>query len=135
MTTLIPRGVAPAPAQPAVAEAVDGEPGYLRFEVGSPPLPVPVGLTDQPRTTLRADEEIAAEIRSYLRRAMDTGEPAISVLVEDGVVLLSGQLERQLLVHRLLEWTNGISGVVSVSNRLTARYNDAMVPFAWGFTS
>lgn len=133
MTTLIPCDAAPAAAQPAAASLVDGESGYLRFEPGLPPQPVPVGLSDHPRTAPRADEEIAEEIRSYLRRTMNTGEPAVHVLVEDGVVALDGQLDRQGLVHRLLEWTNGISGVVSVSNRLTARNNDATVPFAWGF--
>ncbi len=133
MTTLTPQDTASASA--SSASSLDGESGYLRFEAGLPPHPVPVGLAHQPRATLRADEEIAQEIRGYLRRSMDTGEPAVSVLVEDGVVVLIGQLDRQGLVHRLLEWTNGISGVLSVSNRLTARYNDATVPFAWGFYS
>jgi len=133
MTTLTPHDAAPAAAQPDAVSSADGESGYLLFEAGLPPRPAPVGLSDRPRAALRADVEIAEEIRSYLRRTMNTGEPVVSVLVEDGVVVLGGELDRQGLVHRLLEWTNGVSGVVSVSNRLTARYNDATVPFAWGF--
>ena len=48
---------------------------------------------------------------------------------------LVGQLDRHLLVHRLVEWTCGVSGVVSVTDGLTARLNDAAVPFAWGFSA
>jgi osmotically-inducible protein OsmY len=89
----------------------------------------------RPRPTARADAEITAEIRGYLRRGLQVEDTAVDVQVEAGVVLLTGELSRQMFVHRLLERVNGISGVVSVTNRLTARYNDAVVPFAWGFPS
>jgi osmotically-inducible protein OsmY len=94
----------------------------------------PVGANDQPRATPRADAEIAAEIRGYLRRGLQVEDTAICIQVSHGEVLLTGELSRQMHVHRLLERVNGISGVVSVTSRVTARYNDAVVPFAWGFT-
>ena len=94
---------------------------------------LPVGAYDQPRASLRADEEIAAEIRGYLRRGLKVADHEVEVQVEDGMVRLTGELARQMFVHRLLERVNGISGVVSVCSRLTARHNDAVVPFAWGF--
>lgn len=125
MTTLVQRDDAPA-EPPTAASALGWLAEPSRAEL-------PVGLGDHPRATPRADAEIAAEIQAYLRRGLPAEDCAVSVQVTDGVVLLAGELARQMFVHRLIEWVNGIAGVVSVTNRLTARYNDAVVPFAWGF--
>lgn len=97
------------------------------------PYHLPVGTGDQPRPTPHPDAAIAHQIRDYLRRGMQVEDSAICIQVSHGEVMLTGELSRQMHVHRLLERVNGISGVVSVTNRVSARYNDAMVPFAWGF--
>jgi osmotically-inducible protein OsmY len=129
MTTLIQRNELPAELLSAVTEAVrqsdSKDPRAARR------LTVVPG--SGPRAGLRRDEDIAAEVRGYLRRGLNVADSAVEVTVEDGLVTLTGQLDRQLLVHRLVEWTCGVSGVVSVTNGLTARLNDAAVPFAWGF--
>lgn len=127
MTALVQRPDAPAELSATDASAADwtGEPAELTS---------PVGADDQPRATPRTDAEIEAEIRGYLRRGLHVEDSAVSIEVTDGVVQLTGELARQMFVHRLLERVNGISGVVSVTNRLTARHNDAVVPFAWGFS-
>ncbi|MFL6162523.1 MAG: BON domain-containing protein [Jatrophihabitantaceae bacterium] len=131
--TLIQRGEAPVDYQAAaVADAV-----WTADRVGQPPRPrhltaVPAGA-DQPRLTPRPDRDIAAEIDRYLRRGMQLDDTVVQVAVRDGVVTLTGELASQLLVHRLVEQSCAVSGVVSVSSQLTARYNDAIVPFAWGF--
>jgi osmotically-inducible protein OsmY len=130
MTTLIRRDELPAQFLPAVvAEAVwEGDSDNARVARRLTAVP-----GSRPRADLRSDEEIADEIRGYLRRGMKVADSAVGIAVEDGLVTLVGQLDRQLLVHRLVEWTCGVSGVVSVTNELTARLNDAAVPFAWGF--
>ena len=129
-TTTVLAGV-PAPVELAVVEDAIDAPSAAELPLAAV---LPVGADDQPRLTPRADAEIAAEIRGYLRRGLQVEDTAVDVQVEAGVVLLSGELSRQMFVHRLIERVNGISGVVSVTNRLTARYNDAVVPFAWGFS-
>ena len=129
MTTLIQR-------DDASAELTSTELGVQDWidEAALAPVDLPIGANDQPRPTPRSDEEIAEEIRGYLRRGLQVTDTAVTVQVKDGLVLLTGELTRQMYVHRLLERVNGISGVVSVTHRLSARYNDAMVPFAWGFS-
>ncbi len=129
MTTLIQRTDLPAddlPVEGWLAEPTMADELQLADE---PQL----GAGRQPRATPRADSDIAAEIARYLHRGLNVADGEVEVTVEDGVVLLAGQLSRQMFVHRLLERVNGIDGVVSVTHRLTARYNDAVVPFAWGF--
>jgi BON domain-containing protein len=128
MTTLIQRD--DASAEPTSTET------YVEDWIGAPtpaPLDLPATGGGQPRSTPRPDAEIAAEIRGYLRRGLQVADDAICIQVSHGEVMLTGELARQLHVHHVLERVNGISGVVSVTNRMTARYNDAMVPFAWGF--
>jgi osmotically-inducible protein OsmY len=128
MTTLIQRDDASIELTSTEADVED-------WIGGATPAPfdLPVASHEQPRPTPRPDAEIAAEIRGYLRRGLQVEDTAICIQVAAGEVMLTGELARQMHVHRLLERVNGISGVVSVTNRVTARYNDAMVPFAWGF--
>jgi CBS domain-containing protein len=84
------------------------------------------------RPFLRSDLEIDEEIRGFLRRGMKLTDPIVGVSVCEGVVTLTGELDRQLTVRRLVDHVNAISGVIEVRNRLTTRHNDAVVPFAWG---
>jgi CBS domain-containing protein len=83
------------------------------------------------RPFLRSDADIDEEIRGFLRRGMKLTDP-IGVSVCEGVVTLTGELDRQLTVRRVIDHVSAISGVIEVRNRLTTRINDAVVPFAWG---
>jgi CBS domain-containing protein len=84
------------------------------------------------RPFLRGDLEIEEEIRGFIRRGMKLTDPTVGVSVCEGVVTLTGELDRQLAVRRLIDHVNAISGVIEVRNRLTTRHNDAVVPFAFG---
>ena len=91
-----------------------------------------VTRADLLRPFLRSDAEIDEEIRGFLRRGMKLTDPTVGVSVCEGVVTLTGELDRQLTVRRLIDHVSAISGVIEVRNRLTTRLNDAVVPFAWG---
>jgi CBS domain-containing protein len=84
------------------------------------------------RPFLRNDADIDEEIRGFLRRGMKLTDPTVGVSVCEGVVTLTGELDRQLTVRRLIDHVSAISGVIEVRNRLSTRINDTVVPFAWG---
>lgn len=91
-----------------------------------------VTRADLLRPYLRADAEIEEEIRALLRRDMDLTDPMVGISACEGVVVLRGELDRQLAVRRLIEQVSAISGVIDVNNQLTTRHHDAVIPFAWG---
>jgi len=80
-----------------------------------------VTRSDLLRVFLRGDAEILT-----LRFCTDAS--SIDVTVQDGVVTLTGQLERRLLIAPLLEATRAVAGVVSAHDHLTYRVDDTVFP-------
>lgn len=79
-----------------------------------------VTRTDLVRAFIRSDEEIAKEIRELgLARRYWLGRSAVSVAVEDGDVLLEGEVDSKDLADSLVAYAERVSGVVSVESRLT----------------
>lgn len=94
-----------------------------------------VGIVSQGdllRVFLRDDDEIRDDIVDFARRTMHAGPTSLTVDVEEGVVSLTGKLQRQLQVAQLLEHVRRVSGVVEVENLLTARYDDRYFPAPHG---
>lgn len=87
-----------------------------------------VSRSDLLRVFLRQDEEIREEIEQYGTHAMRLDPTTFSVDVHEGVVTLTGKLERELLVGKLINHIRGISGVVDVDSHLTARFDDRYFP-------
>ena len=114
---------ATAPTDTSVAEAarlmdrhqsrfllVTGEDGKL---VGV------VSARDLLRVFLRPDEDIKAEvINDVLSRNQGTGPVLIRVDVTDGVVTLTGELERKSTLKALLPAVRAVDGVIDVKGQL-----------------
>ena len=86
---------------------------------------------DPLKVFLRSDAEIAQEVRQdVLVRAMWVNPDTVTVEVRDGVVTLTGQLERRSLVPITVSLVHGVDGVVDVVDRLTFEVDDGpiMVP-------
>jgi CBS-domain-containing membrane protein len=72
---------------------------------------------------LRADDQIAKDVRAMLTGILFTGPDSVNVVVKNGVVVLTGQPGEPdqpdlIPVAEMLTWN--IDGVVNVLNRLTA---------------
>jgi CBS-domain-containing membrane protein len=107
--------------------------GIKRMPVVDPagPLLGIVSRADLLKVFLRTDAEIAQEIRQeVLVRAMWVNPDTVTVEVRDGIVTLSGQLERRSLIPIAVSLVHGIDGVVDVVDRLTFELDDSpiMVP-------
>lgn len=75
----------------------------------------------------RPDTEIADEIRAEVLRATMMVDPdTMGVEVHDGVVAISGRLERRSLAPMLVELVRAVDGVVDVEARLTWRTDDTV---------
>lgn len=73
---------------------------------------------------LRPDDEIAEEIREEIFRRRLRAELTYQVNVTDGIVELSGQLERRTSTEIAERIARTVDGVVDVVNRLTYRDDD-----------
>jgi CBS domain-containing protein len=74
---------------------------------------------------LRSDADIRAEVlEQVFERAMWIDRTSVGVEVSDGVVTLSGELERRSLIPIAVRLTRGVDGVVDVVDRLTYRHDD-----------
>ena len=107
--------------------------GIKRVPVVDPagPLLGIVSRADLLKVFLRSDAEIAQEVRQdVLVRAMWVNPDTVTVEVRDGVVTLTGQLERRSLVPITVSLVHGLDGVVDVVDRLTFEVDDSpiMVP-------
>jgi CBS-domain-containing membrane protein len=78
---------------------------------------------DLVKVFLRADEAIAADVRTDLGRVFGA-RSSVSVRVVEGVVTLAGELDRKSLVPVMVGLTERVDGVVEVVNNLTYRYDD-----------
>ena len=107
--------------------------GIKRLPVVDPPGPLLgiVSRADLLKVFLRSDADIAQEIRQQvLQRAMWMDPDTVGVDVRDGVVTLTGQLERRSLIPITLSLVRGLDGVVEVVDRLSFELDDTpiMVP-------
>ncbi len=107
--------------------------GIKRLPVVDPagPLLGIVSRADLLKVFLRSDPDIAREIRQQvLRRAMWMDPDTVAIDVRDGVVTLTGQLERRSLIPITVSLVRGLDGVVDVVDRLTFELDDTpiMVP-------
>ena len=90
-----------------------------------------VSRADLLKVFLRSDAEIAQEVRQEVfLRAMWVDPDTVAVEVRDGVVTLTGQLERRSLIPITVSLVHGLDGVVDVVDRLTFEVDDSpiMVP-------
>ena len=95
------------------------------------PLVGIVSRADLLKVFLRSDDQIAQEVRQdVLRRALGVDPDTIDVEVRDGVVTLTGQLERRSLIPITVSLVHGLAGVVDVVDRLGFEFDDStiMVP-------
>jgi CBS domain-containing protein len=107
--------------------------GIKRMPVVDPagPLLGIVSRADLLKVFLRPDADIAREIRQeVLVRAMWMDPDTVGVDVRDGVVNLTGQLERRSLIPIVVSLVRGLDGVVGVVDRLTFELDDIpiMIP-------
>ena len=107
--------------------------GIKRLPVVDPagPLLGIVSRADLLKVFLRSDADIAREVRQeVLLRAMWMDPERVAVDVRDGVVTLTGQLERRSLIPIVVSLVCGLDCVVDVVDRLTYEMDDApiMVP-------
>ena len=107
--------------------------GIKRLPVVDPagPLLGIVSRADLLKVFLRPDADIAAEIRlQVLMLGMWMDPDTVVVDVRDGVVTLTGQLERRSLIPITVSLVRGLDGVVDVVDRLTFEVDDKtiMVP-------
>jgi CBS domain-containing protein len=107
--------------------------GIKRLPVVDPagPLLGIVSRADLLKVFLRSDADIAREIRQQvLMRAMWMNPDTVVVDVRDGVVTLTGQLERRSLIPITVSLVRGLDGVVEVVDRLSFELDDTpiMVP-------
>ena len=92
------------------------------------PLVGIVSRADLLKVFLRSDDQIAREVRQdVLRRALWVDPDTIDVEVGDGVVTLTGQLERRSLIPITISLVHGLAGVVDVVDRLGFEFDDRTI--------
>lgn len=68
---------------------------------------------------LRTDEQIAAEVRALLRNLLLIPEGSVTVSVRDGVVTLSGQVDRTSTQQAAVELASDVFAVMEVIDKLS----------------
>jgi CBS-domain-containing membrane protein len=87
-----------------------------------------VSRRDLVKLFLRGDEEIAAEVRdAILGRALWVDTSGVHVDVHQGVVTLSGQMDRRTEARIASRMTGRVNGVVDVIDKLTWKHDDVHV--------
>ncbi|WP_327169630.1 CBS domain-containing protein [Streptomyces subrutilus] len=123
-----------APAVTVRAERTVTEAARLMTRRGVERLPVVdeedrlVGIVtrrDLLRVFLRPDHEIRrCVIDDVLAETMGIDSEAVGVRVRDGVVTLDGRLARSSQIRLVVRLARELDGVVAVTGRLTARFDD-----------
>ncbi|WP_158894838.1 CBS domain-containing protein [Amycolatopsis anabasis] len=105
------------------------EGGYRRLFVvdGSGRLVGVLARRDLLRLYLRRDGEISRDIREHvLRDALPLKPDAVTVRVQQGVVKLSGTVDRRSDADRVTRLTEAVPGVVAVRNQLRCVFEDVL---------
>ena len=85
-----------------------------------------VSRRDLLSTYLRADDDIRAEVRGdVLRRVLLTDPDAVGIVVDEGVVTLTGKVGRRSTADIAGRLARAVSGVVDVVNLLDWQYDDS----------
>ncbi|MGP3919037.1 CBS domain-containing protein [Nonomuraea sp. 10N515B] len=85
-----------------------------------------VSRRDLVKVFLRSDAEIAAEIRDdVLERSLWVDTAGVTVSVSNGVVTLSGQMDRRTEAGIAARMTGRVNGVVDVIDKLTWKHDDS----------
>jgi CBS domain-containing protein len=87
-----------------------------------------VTRSDLLRVFLRDDEAVCRHLEKIFASEWCIDVSAVGVAVQDGVVTLSGEVERRSLIEPLEDAVRGTAGVVAVHNHLTYRHDDRFVP-------
>lgn len=87
-----------------------------------------VTRSDLLRVFEQTDAEIRGDVRDELRRLPDTTAARVDVTVDNGVVTLTGQLDRRSAVSRTVRLAELVDSVVDVVNRLTYAHDDVELP-------
>lgn len=87
-----------------------------------------VSRSDLLRVLRRADREIREHlVDDVLAREIELDQLTIEVEVRDGIVTLSGEVDRKSRVASLLAAVHPVAGVVGVHNQLTHRFDDTLL--------
>ncbi|WP_037305820.1 CBS domain-containing protein [Amycolatopsis orientalis] len=88
-----------------------------------------VGRSDLLRGFLRTDSELREEVRTeVVRRAMSIDPDTLSIVVHNGVVTVSGEVESTGMIPVIVALIRRLDGVVDVRERLTAGLDDSHLP-------
>ena len=89
-----------------------------------------VTRSDLLRVFLRDDAEILDEVNQVLANLAPQVGTGITSTVQDGVVSLSGDVERLSLALALVGEVRLIGGVVAIEDRITAQFDDVHIAMA-----
>lgn len=87
-----------------------------------------VTRSDLLRVFLRDDREIREHIETLFAEQFCIDTSALDIAVRDGVVTLTGQVERRGLIRPLLDAVRTTAGVVGVHDDLHYRFDDTFTP-------
>jgi CBS-domain-containing membrane protein len=87
-----------------------------------------VTRSDLLRVFLRDDRDIREHLDSLFADQFCIDTSAVDISVRDGVVTLTGQLERRGLIAPLLDAVRTTAGVIGVHDNLTYRFDDTFAP-------
>ena len=88
-----------------------------------------VTRSDLLRIFLHSDEEIRDHVvEDILVRRFSIDPTTLDVSVDAGIVTISGQVERRLLIGPIVDLVRQIAGVVAVHNQLTYKIDDTITP-------
>jgi CBS domain-containing protein len=78
---------------------------------------------------LRPDDQIKRQIVSDIPSTVDgDGASVVEVQVDEGAVLLMGEIDRRSAVDAFVDRVSAVDGVVSVDNRIEWKVDDVPVP-------
>jgi CBS-domain-containing membrane protein len=87
-----------------------------------------VARGDLLRVFLQTDAELRGDVLDELRQLPDATAARVDVKVDNGVVTLTGQLDRRSAVPGVLRVAEVVDGVVDVVNQLTYQHDDVELP-------